>query len=272
VGQDTQFSVEETRDRLRAAGYERPEIQGDTVDWDLVELRRQTFNLILSGQLSIALLPNPDDRRLVEAFDCYRNNDFAGAVELWPTVSRLSADAAQRLVLARCYAELGRPECADLVKSVEHQFPTDADAVRAIYSWRAGDSAAATAALESFFTRLADDPWVISAVSESAFSRAVDAALADRDAAQRLYSLLTKPFASMRFDFLRQLARLRIAEQLGPQEVVDSLQELEPHITWTAEVLEPRAKAYAALNHPLAEQAKRDWEWFQQHRQTGTAR
>jgi spermidine synthase len=272
VGRDTPFSVEETRDRLRADGHHRPELGDEVVDWDLVELRRQTFNLILGGQLSIALLPNPDDRRLVEAFDRYRNNDFAGAIELWPADSQTPADATQRLVLARTYAELGRPECLEVATSIEPQFPTDADAVRAIYYWRVGDAAQAAAALESFFTRLADDPWVVPVVSESAFSRAVDAATADRDAAERLYRLLSKPFASMRFEYLRQLARLRIAEQLGPQEVIEALAELEPHVTWTAEVLEPRAKAYAALNHPLAEQAKRDWDWFQQHRQSSTAR
>jgi spermidine synthase len=271
VGRDTPFSIEETRDRLRAAGYHRPRMPGEAVDWDLVELRRQTFNLILGGQLSIALMPNPEDRRFVEAFDYYRNNDFSAAVELWPTGSRLPADAAQRLVLARSYAELGRPECLDVVSSVDEQFPTDAQAVRASYHWRTGDKGAAAAALESFFSRLADDPWVVSVVSESAFSRAVDVANADPDSARRLYDLLSKPFASLRYEYLRQLARLRIAEQLGPQEVVQALQDIEPHVTWTAEVLEPRAKAYAALNHPLAKQAQRDWEWFQRHQQTSAA-
>jgi spermidine synthase len=268
VGQETPFSIEETRDRLRAAGYHRPKMTGEAVDWDLVELRRQTFNLILGGQLSIALLPNPDDRRFVEAFDYYRNNDFAAAVGLWPAGSRLPADSLQRLVLARCCAELGRPECLEVVTSVEEQFPTDAQAVRGIYHRRTGNTAAAAIALESFFSRLASDPWVVSVVSESAFSRALDVANADGDAARRLYDLLSKPFASLRFEYLRQLARVRIAEQLGPQEVVQALQDLEPHITWTAEVLEPRAKAYATLKHPLAEQAQRDWERFQRHQQT----
>jgi hypothetical protein len=98
---------------------------------------------------------------------------------------------------------------------------------------------------------------------ETAFSRAVDVAQADGQAAKRLYELLSRPFASVRFNYLRQLARLRIAELLGPQQVVDALKELEPHVTWTAEVLEPRAKAYAAVDHPLAAQAERDWQLFQ---------
>ena len=265
VGRQTPFSVEATRDYLRAAGHHRPNLQGAAMDWNLVELRRQTFNLIFGGQLSIALLPNEQDRRLVEAFDRYRTNDFAAVVELWPKESQLPADGAQQLVLARSYAELGRAESLDLVAEVEEQYPTDAEAVRAIYHWRAGNPVEAVSALDAFFTRLADDPWVMPAISETAFSRAVDVAQADRGAAERLYPLLSTPFASRRFDYLRQLTRLRVAEQLGPEQVVAALEELEPHVTWTADVLEPRAKVYKAVEHPLAERAENDWAWFQRH-------
>lgn len=271
VGQQTQFSVEPTRDRLRALAFHRPLLEGEPVDWNLVELRRQELNMVLGGQLSLALLPNPLDRRVVEAFDYYRNNEFARAIELWPVKSRPPSDGVQRLLLARCYAELGRPECLKLIDAAEQQYPGEADAVRAIYSWRTGKTSEAARYLNAFFSRLNDDPWVIPVVVETAFSRAIDVAQADKQAAARLYELLSRPFASVRFNYLRQLARLRIADLLGPQQVVDSLKELEPNITWTAEVLEPRARAYAAVNHPLAAQAERDWQWFQRH-QTNESR
>jgi len=265
VGRTTSFSVEETRDRLRAAGFHRPALSGETVNWNVVELRRQTFNLIHGGQLSLALLPNAEDRRVVEAYDHYRNSDFAGVVELWAVENRRPTDSVQRLLLARCHAELGRPECLELIVGLEQPFPSEVDAVRAIYYWRTGNAAEAAQALEAFYSRLAVDPWVIPVVVETAFSRTIDVAKADRQAAERLYELLSQPFAMRRFNYLRQLARLRVAEVLGPQLVVEALAELEPHVTWTAEVLEPRAKAYAAVGHPLADRAARDWEWFQRH-------
>jgi hypothetical protein len=56
-----------------------------------------------------------------------------------------------------------------------------------------------------------------------------------------------------------------VAETLGPEKVVEALAELEPDVIWTAEVLEPRAKAYAAVNHPFDERAEREWQWFQRH-------
>jgi spermidine synthase len=266
VGQQTQFSVEPTRDRLQALGLHRPLLEGEPVDWNLVELRRQELNMVLGGQLSLALLPDPLDRSVVEAFDYYRNNEFARAIELWPVKDRPPSNGVQRLLLARCYAELGRAECLELIDDADEQYPSEADAVRAIYFWRIGNTSEAARCLDAFFTRLHDDPWVIPVVVETAFSRAVDVAQADGQAAKRLYELLSRPFASVRFNYLRQLARLRIAEKLGPQQVVDALKELEPHVTWTAEVLEPRARAYAAVNHPLAAQAERDWQWFQRQR------
>jgi predicted membrane-bound spermidine synthase len=266
VGQQTPFSVEATRDRLRAAGFHRPALVDDSLDWNLVELRHQEFNLLFGGQLSLALLPRPDDRALVQAFDRYRDNDFAGVLELWPTQYRAPSGHIQQLVLARCYAELARPECLELIMEAEKRYPIDAAAVRAIYQWRAGKTADAAQSLERFYTLLADSPWVLPVVSETATSRTIDVAKADHDAARRLNTSLSRPFASWRFDYLRTLARFMVAEQLSPESVVEALRELEPNVPWTAEVLEARAKAYAAVEHPLAARAKNDWLWFQRHR------
>ncbi|HEY4232874.1 MAG TPA: hypothetical protein VGM76_05595, partial [Lacipirellulaceae bacterium] len=255
-----------TRDRLRAAGFHRPALVDDSLDWNLVELRHQEFNLLFGGQLSLALLPRPDDRALVQAFDRYRDNDFAGVLELWPTQYRAPSGHIQQLVLARCYAELARPECLELIMEAEKRYPIDAAAVRAIYQWRAGKTADAAQSLERFYTLLADSPWVLPVVSETATSRTIDVAKADHDAARRLNTSLSRPFASWRFDYLRTLARFMVAEQLSPESVVEALRELEPNVPWTAEVLEARAKAYAAVEHPLAARAKNDWLWFQRHR------
>ena len=112
---------------------------------------------------------------------------------------------------------------------------------------------------------LRDNPWLIPVVSDTAVSLAIDVAKSDPAAAKRLYPLLSKPFASHRFDFMRQRARVLVAAQLGPNEVVDALSELEPHIMWTAEILKARRDAYQAVHHPLAQRAERDWQWFEQH-------
>ena len=156
--------------------------------------------------------------------------------------------------------------CLELVAAAEESHPIDAAVVKAVYYWNAKNVAEAARWMERFFTLLEDDPWVISAISDGAFDLSVDIAKVDRDAAERFYSLVSRPFASRRFHYLRLLTRVLLGEQLGPEKVVEALADLEPDVTWTHEVLEPRAKAYAALNHPYASRAEREWQWFQEHR------
>ena len=137
VGHRTSFSIEVLRERVKAAGFHRPAIDAD-MDWNAIEIRRQAFNLTTAGELSFALLPKPEDQALVEALGQYRNNDFARAIELWPGEHRDPRDDVLRLLLARAYAELGRPECLDLISKAEQRHPVDAAALRAIYHWRSG--------------------------------------------------------------------------------------------------------------------------------------
>lgn len=267
VGRETPFSVEPLRDRLRAAGYHRPALGGQTLDWNQVELRRQEFNLVLGGQLSIALLPRAEDRAVVEAFEYYKNNRFAETIAIWPAEHSPASTDIQRLVLARSYAELGRSECLELIAASAERFPAEAAALRSIYHWRAGNVAEAARALDEFYAQLRESPWVMAVFAETAVSRTIDVAKADREAAERLYAMLSEPFASRRFGQIRILARFMVAEQLGAEYVVAALGELEPHIVWTREVLRPRAAAYAAVNHPLAAQAEHDWQWYRRQAQ-----
>jgi hypothetical protein len=132
-----------------------------------------------------------------------------------------------------------------------------------MYYWRAGDAARSVVELERFYTLLADNPWLIPIISEIACHQTDDVIKAQPDAAPRLYRQLSKPFASSRFDYIRQLMRVRVAKVIGPEAVVEAFAALEPNVTWTAEFLELRADTYAALNHPLARRAQRDWQRFQ---------
>ena len=93
--------------------------------------------------------------------------------------------------------------------------------------------AEAAQSIEQFFTLLESNPWVMSVFSDPAFTLSVDIAEVDRDAAQRFYSLISRPFASRRFHYLRLLTRVLVAEHLGPEKVVEALAELEPEVIWT---------------------------------------
>lgn len=264
VGRRSPLSMEEARASL-AEGWRRPALEGGDVDWNEVEQRRQEMNLTLGGQLSIALLPRAEDRKVVEAFEQYRASDFSGVVQTWPESHLPPSTDVERLVLARCFAELAQRECLDLIAEVQGRHSIEAAALRAIYHWRADDPAQAEQALVTYFGLLAESTWKMSIFDETAFSRAIDVARADPLAARRFFDLLAKPFATYRYDQQRQLARLVVAQELGPDSVVEALEPLEPHVPWTADILQMRAEAYAATDHPLAARAARDWQWFQRH-------
>jgi hypothetical protein len=268
VGSTTSFSVEKLRKELFDAGYHRPSLADDTIDWNLVEIRRQEFNLLYTGQLSLALLPRPQDRALVEALGKYRLGEYSATIDQWPAEHAAPSDYIQRLALARSYAEVGRAECLELVGPAEEAHPLDAAAVKAIYYWRAKNAAEAARWIERYFTLLENDPWVIGVVSEPIFELSIEVAKADSSAAQRFYELLSRPFASNRFHYLRLLTRVLVAEPIGAEQVAEALTGLEPDVIWTPDVLQPRAKAYASLDHPFARRAQREWQWFQQHRAT----
>jgi spermidine synthase len=268
VGRFQGFAVEPLRYELRSGGYHQPTLSGDAVIWNTVEVRRQQLNFLFNGQLSAALLPQPHDQALVKALGTYQLNDFAGALALWPVEHRHPTDHVLRLVLARTYAELAQRECLELVAAAEQAYPIDAAAVRAIYYWRADKTAESVDALDVFYTLLRESPWTIPFVSEAAAFRTADIAKAHPEFAPRLDQLLSHPYAAYRFNYIRQIVRVKVAHEIGPEPVAHALAELEPHIPWSAEILEIRAKAYAAVNHRLARRAERDWQRFQK-RQSG---
>jgi MFS family permease len=263
VGRFQGFAVEPLRFELQTSGYHLPTLAGDPVDHNALELRRQQFNFLFSGQLSTALLPQPQDQALVVALRKFQLSDFAGALAQWPTEHRQPNDPVLQLVLARTYAELAQRECLALLAAAEEAYPIDAAAVRAIYHWRGASAAESVDALEQFYMLLRERPWIIPLVSETAVLQTADIAKAHPEFAPRLVQLLSHPFASNRFNYIRQMTRVKVAHEISPETVVEALTELEPHITWSADILEIRAKAYAAVNHRLATCAERDWQQFQ---------
>jgi spermidine synthase len=266
VGRDTGFSIEQLRNYLKESGYERPALTGEEVDWNTVELRRQQLNFLFNGQLSVALLSEAQDRAVVEALSRFQFHDFATVVDSWPERHREPDDFVLRLVLAKSYAELGRAESLELLPAVEEAHPIDAAAIRATYHFRTGDTELTIQSLEQYYTLLGQSPWMIPMISESAMARTIDLVKADRNAAIRLYPHLSRRFASNRFEYMRQLTRALVALAIDSLHFAEALGELEPHITWTHNILEPRAKAYAEIKHPFAKRAERDWQWYQKHR------
>jgi spermidine synthase len=267
VGRAQPTSIEAARVHLAPRGGHRPRLDDASIDWNRVELYRQEFNLLNDVQPSASLLPGPQNLALIEAFSRYRaatrSGDFAGVVDRWPADYNPPSTPIQRLVLARSYAELGRPACLELIAASEEQFPIEAAALNAVLYSKLGNAGEAARYLERYYELLKTNPWMIPLVAETAFNRTIDVARADRNAAEKLYPHLTQPFASYRLDYLRRLVRFFVGQQLGQDKTLEALTELEPNASWLAAVLEPRAQLYSAINHPIAPRAQSEWLLFQ---------
>jgi spermidine synthase len=272
VGRTTPFSVEAVRKLLAERDFHRPVLEGDAIDWNTVEIRRQEFNLLFNSPPSPALLSDRDDIELVEALSAYHaamtNGEYARVLERWPEKYREPSGVIQQMLLARCYAELGRPDCLSLIASFEEDFPTEAAGINSVFYSQLGNVAEVTKSLEQFYTQLRKSPWLVTIAADAALLRTAQVAHADRAAAEKLYAILEQPLASHRYDYTRKLVRFLVSRKLGTDKMVEALAALEPHIRWTADVLKPRAEVYSFVNHPFAARAQREWQQFQQNVRT----
>jgi hypothetical protein len=109
------------------------------------------------------------------------------------------------------------------------------------------------------------NPWLVPGIVDSALSESARIAQADPSAAAEIYDRLSKPLASYRSNYQRQVFRVFVADRLGPEKVAEALTEMEPNVIWIPEMLQLRSNAYAAIGHPLAASARRDWESYQRN-------
>ncbi len=263
VGSNTGYSGSRVRLAAIEAGNHRPPVEGDAIDWGLVEKRRTEFNWLYNGELLTADSAKPELRMLNQAYIKFANEDYRGALDAWSELPPGELGDFDRLVRARAHAELGEVECLELLAPIETRYPTESAAIVVVYYWKRKDAAQAGATLAVVFERLAVDPWIIAPLVKPTIGLITQIADADAPTRQRLFAALAKPFAGYRFEHQRKLARLMIAEELGQEAVLEALAELEPNPPWQEELLKLRAETYAAAKHPLAEKSRRDWEDFQ---------
>lgn len=267
VGRGMRISTEYLRRSAVVGGWHRPQLTGavSSVDWPLVEVRRQEFNLLLNGELSIAAGADERLQSLVNAFHRYQNGDYAEALRLWPNDSLEVVGDIGRLALAHCYAEAGREECLELLAPLENEYPVDVTAARAIYYSRKAMPHEAAAAMEQFCQNSRENPWSLTEIPSIALDLANDHVWDDPQVMQRIFNALEEPFAVWRIEPQRRVARYLLAEHLTAEHVIKALEAMEPNVPWVGKVLKTRAQVYSAADHPLARQAERDWLAFQRN-------
>ena len=272
LGATAFFEVEGTRKRMIERGYQHPSMVGD-VDWNRVEVRRQVFNAVYGGKVSLDLLPKQEDQEFVKAVAYCVAGKYEAALQSWPANYLQPENDIDRMLLARCYAALGRPEFLEIIDKVADQHPTEAASFRTRYYVGKKEWGNALTALNDMLDHLEKNPWYVPDTVDDGFQFAAEiTAHSDNATREEICKRLGRPLASRRRDYQRWFVRLYVASQIGPERVAEVVSEVEPNPLWLAGPLHMRAKAYAEVHHPLAKQAQRDWEWFQRNEPAGNRR
>ncbi|MGA2033004.1 MAG: fused MFS/spermidine synthase [Thermoguttaceae bacterium] len=249
------FSIGKLRNLAVACGAQRPAVSGK-VQWERVEDERQVLYGVGHGDVLIPPSPTPAQRTRAAIFDCFWKEDYAGVVALWQARDYAAVSPAESAYLCLALALQGRTEAVPLLAELRGAMPAEADAIRAALLLQKGDTPRAADLLVEVFTRLHDDPWILSVVGQIALKAA--ATVADRDPRQaaRLYAAVRTPFAAEQFEDQRRRTAFTLARE--PAQTMESLAALEPYPPWEEPLLQRRLGIYRAADDPRASAAAAD--------------
>lgn len=174
------------------------------------------------------------------------------------------ADALARNALR--LANEGREEAVPVIDRLRAVQPAEAESLMGRLRLVQQQRDAAARHLVNAMTAYRTQPWADPAVMHEAIESALTLAAEHPPAARPLFAALGEPFAGGMLDDDRKIARALIAGGFagcgGP--TIGTLLHLEPHTPFRREILELRARCYAAIPvpdlAPFAAKAKEEWE------------
>jgi spermidine synthase len=260
LGQRGRFpALDLRRAATEIQGQRPPNVHGE-VDW--ASVARQWRELYAAR--GRAVLPASDtsaaDARRCQALAFVAQRNWAQAIDCWQTME--PASPTELALVAWALAERGDPRGAPLVERLRSVQPTEADAIQGILLWRQRKMEPAAQSLASAFRRLRADPWPWPELMAGALEAALLVSHADPRLAPELFAAMEQPFAQDYADGLRRRIACRTAALFQHAAAVRSIESFEPRVPWTRSFLKLRQQEYAAVGHPLAAQAARDFAEF----------
>jgi spermidine synthase len=262
VGQSMAFSVLAMRQEARSLGMHRPRTITGGVDWEALDDQVAAYNVVLAeAPLNAPIFPGDRNKRF-EALNAIYFVDAAAGLVRWESQSKLPVDFTETAALAIAGAASGSSKANDWIPRVAEFNPTDAAVLSALLAFHQGRLADAAALLEQALVRLRTDASVLPRLVEYALRLPAQIVEKEPAHAKQLLAALSEPLAVYMLDERRLLARLAIAQRLGPVETAAAMQDLEPYVPWDGQVLDMRLRAYEATTHPFLSRARRELELF----------
>ena len=265
LGLGRHFNIETVEQLARARGEDRPRVTGGAVDWEWVTDQRLAFLIGQGEQIRPGRYPDltPHQQYRLSALAAWWDSRSRDGLAWWQRQPRQPRGLHELSAVAYMMAVNQREEAAQYLEQLRFLQPVEADVILAILRTRQGRIPEAVAALEAAFGGYGRDPWAWPALMQRGLVLALD--LGGRDAvyAEQLYAALRPPFV---MDYARE-TRLNALLNLGyelnfPQNCIEVLNELEPHVPWKRDLLEARVKCYQAGDHPRLERARRDFDKY----------
>jgi spermidine synthase len=265
LGLGKHFDIEIVERLARARREDRPRVTGGAVDWERVTDRRLAFLVSQGEQIHPGRYPNLtlDQQYRLRALTAWWELRSVDGLAWWQRQPRPPEGLLELSAVAYMMAINQHEEAMQYIAQLRLLQSVEADVMLAILRSRQGQMPEAVAALESAFVAYRHDPWAWPALMRRALALAIDLGGRNAAHAERLYEVLRVPFV---MDYARE-TRLNALLNLGfklnfPQNCIEVLEELEPHVPWKRDVLKARVECYQAGAHPHLKRAQRDLDKY----------
>ncbi len=266
VGQDLTFSANELRNSAYEFGALRPLTLRGEVDWREVEEQRLHMSTLQDHTLPVSELNPEEQRRRIEAFAAYLEDDLAEVLSAWKQQSREPKYYLELAMVGEALAEVADPRSLVYADKLRPIAPVEAEAIRARFLLRTDRATEAADALVNVYKAIYEDPWPLHKIMVRAIKLAQDLAAEHRDQAPKLLAAMSRPFAVGMHEEVRAEMAIDLASKVSSEAAVPYLEAYEPNVIWTEEFLTFRAQAYRATEHPRARLAERQLAEFHRNK------
>jgi spermidine synthase len=261
TGVRSDVDLQELRALAKALRADLPHFRAGTPSIEAIKEYRVQTGLAVDNE---PILDQDNDEGLkarAQAYIAFLRSDLEGVLEWWNRQSVPPSGLASLSVVGEALAEKGDEQAPLLAEQIDKTFDVEAEVVKARFYFRKGMIEDATRALVKAFSLYRQNPWALHPMMKRALDLAVEVAGRDKNAGKTLFDSLSSEFAVGLLSETRNLARYKIALITDFEKLcVEALKPYEENPIWDVRFLEERVRCYKANNHPLLEQATKDFE------------
>ena len=255
VGKANLFTLDEIYRLAWAKHIARPDLIGNTVDWERVQRNYALMFTMDNYQCPGDAFDNKALRKHVQVYNLFVDGNLQGVYQLWNEQRWLPDYPLEMSIISMAMADAGDADTLSLVKRLSTFKPIEAMAIKSRYYYKHDQFAQSGDALVSLFEGLQKNPWMHVNIVRQALDLAADVARRQAELAPRLYKALAQPFAVDFMNEYRLTKLLEIASLISWEHGVAVVKKSEPHIPWREDYLRYRRESYKHTGDLLSERA-----------------